>query len=327
MIQLKNVTKKFNHRGIAGLHQISCDFLPSEVIGLIGSNGSGKTTLLNLLAQNILPDVGEISHQGRIHYYSSDLTQKDLSSRVIDFLIREVSESIVDEEKRLQIVRDYADVLEFTSQLYQKTSELSSGQKQKVLLTRAFLKKPDFLLLDEAFSHLDPQSKNEIFKLLFPLFKREQISLIWIHHDLEEVIKYSDKIILLNFGRIEQFESTETLLNAPRNIHVARYLKFENFIHIKKIKNHLWETPWGERELSSFEKNEAYLVIPNSAWEISESGIEMSLEFSHLKHDQQVYKVYYQELPLTFSRSLKLPRLSGSVKLIPRFEECFLIPI
>src|SRR5262245_39902731 len=117
-------------------------------MGIMGPNGSGKTTLLNILAGKIEADAGSFQVDGEISFFPKAESYPEIN--VQKFLVRSVTLDI-DEDKKIQLARDLADTFEFTFQLRQNLSELSSGQRQKVLLSKELINRPAVLLMDEPF--------------------------------------------------------------------------------------------------------------------------------------------------------------------------------
>jgi iron complex transport system ATP-binding protein len=164
MIESKNLHFQFDKRGIAGLHGVTVSINEGEIFGVMGPNGSGKTTLLKLLSGALAPQDGTSRVSGKVALFPS--TETLVTSNVQKYLINSITLDI-DEEKKIQLARDLADTFEFTFQLRQNLNELSSGQKQKVLLSKELINKPSILFLDEPFTHLDPFTRKDILKRYF----------------------------------------------------------------------------------------------------------------------------------------------------------------
>ena len=164
MIKVTHLTKQFDKRGIAGVHDLSFELNNGEVMAIMGPNGGGKSTLLNLLSQKLASESGEIMVDKTICLFPG--SDAPLEMNVLKFLTSSVTLDI-EEEKKIQLARDLADTFEFTFQLRQNLSELSSGQKQKILLARELINRPGLLLMDEPFTHLDPFTRKDILRGLF----------------------------------------------------------------------------------------------------------------------------------------------------------------
>jgi ABC-type Fe3+/spermidine/putrescine transport system ATPase subunit len=262
MIDLKQVTKVFDHRGIAGIHQLDLS-IKKGIFALMGPNGSGKTTLLNLISGKLTPDSGTVKVKGSIHFFERREFEKDLN--VQRFLIEKITLD-VDTDKKIQLSRDMADIFEFTSQLRQNMGQLSQGQLQKVLMASELINQPDILFLDEPFIHLDPMSRKDILEMLFHYLRQKEVTVVWITHEKDEALRFSDTVALMQHGKLEQVSTPVKILREPRNLFVAQFFGHQNFIKIN-FENGVWKTAWGEVS-SELKASEGYLIVPPSAWKV-----------------------------------------------------------
>jgi spermidine/putrescine transport system ATP-binding protein len=326
MIELKTISKKYDSRGIAGLNKISLHVQSNEVLTIMGPNGSGKSTLLNIIAGEILPDNGDVSVRGKAVLFKPDFQFQDLN--VLKFLIQSNTQEI-DDEKKLQLARDFADIFEFTFQLRQNISQLSAGQKQKIALAAILVNRPSLLLLDEPFTHLDPYTRRDILKSLFNYIRTQEISIVWVTHDLEEAFLFSDRIGLLNFGEWAQLDTAPNLIRKPHNIFVAQFLGYENFFPVTRSYQS-WLTPWGEFQYESEMKNEeALLVVPSNAWKIDTKGLSAKVTRHYFKGlDKKISLILGdREVQMQLKRSNSFPELETKIQISPDFSECFVIPL
>jgi len=274
MIRVNDLSHVFDQRGIAGLHGLSFNLPSGKVLGIMGPNGGGKSTLLNILSGKIQPQKGSSSIDGKILVFPQE-RELDPQQNVQRFLINSISLEI-DHEKKIQLARDLADTFEFTFQLRQNLGQLSSGQQQKVLLASSLIDRPKVLLLDEPFTHLDPFTRRDILSGLFDYIRYQEMSIVWVTHDLEDGLRFSDEILILNFGKIEQFSSPTELIQHPRNLFVAQFMGYKNFFPISLIDGS-WTSPWGKLPLTIQGQTEALLVVPNTSWEMRERGVEFKI--------------------------------------------------
>ena len=256
MIRAEDLFRQFDKRGIAGIHHLSFSLNAGEILGIMGPNGSGKSTLLKILANQIKSDSGTFSVDGNVVLFPTNEILPSMN--VQKFLVQSVKLEI-EEEKKIQLARDLADTFEFTFQLKQNLDELSSGQMQKILLSRELINRPSLLLMDEPFTHLDPFTRKDILIGLFRYIKDQTMTVMWVTHDLEEALKFSDKIALMNFGKFEQLSSPELFMRAPKNLFVAKFMGYRNFFPTKNSQ-------WGESKLTAIEKEDGILVVPDHAW-------------------------------------------------------------
>lgn len=277
MIRAENISRQFDKRGIAGVHQLSFQLEKGEILGIMGPNGGGKSTLLKILSGQIKSESGTVSSEGKVTFFPS--TDSIPEMNVQKFLVNSVTLDI-DDEKKIQLARDLADTFEFTFQLRQNLNELSSGQMQKILLSRELINRPSLLLMDEPFTHLDPFTRVEILKGLFRYIKDQNITVIWVTHDLDEALKFSDKIALMNFGKFEQFSTPTELMKSPKNLFVAKFMGYRNFYSTKRSGDG-WATGWGHMKLQDPGSEEGILIVPDYAWVLSESGLPFTVQSIH----------------------------------------------
>lgn len=199
------------------------------LVALLGSNGTGKSTLLKCIAKLLTPT------KGRVWIENLDITLKHeseiarlrsivLSDRVYPFNMK-VEELIAlgrypytnplstFDAKDLQIIQDSAEMMGVRDLLDRKFSELSDGQKQKVLIARALAQEPRILILDEPATHLDAKSKVEILLKIRSLAKSKKIAIMASLHEIELAFRIADRVFVLDEGRIRTAGSPESILN------------------------------------------------------------------------------------------------------------------
>ena len=212
MLEVKNISKSFlvglnvfkKRPKIQALTDISFSVNEHESIAILGKNGSGKTTLLKILSGLISHDKGEIISS------KEDLANKIsiINSNYRSFFWR----LTVEENLRFfcsfdDIDKDYYEkILNLTgldNKLHSLFASLSYGQKKKLSIARALLKKSDILLMDEITSSVDIRAKKRILKFIKELRKKNLLkAIIFSTHDLSEVIELADKFIFIDNGKI-----------------------------------------------------------------------------------------------------------------------------
>lgn len=326
MIRVNDLSYVFDQRGIAGLHGISFNLPHGKVLGIMGPNGSGKSTLLNVLSGKIKPQRGSSKIDGKALFFPEE-SPLDPQQNVQRFLISSITLDI-DDEKKNQLARDLADTFEFTFQLRQNLGQLSSGQQQKVLLASKLIDRPKVLLLDEPFTHLDPFTRRDILRDLFDYIRHQEMSVVWVTHDLQDGLHFSDEILILNFGRIEQKSIPIELIQQPKNLFVAQFVGYKNLFPVSFIDG-AWMSPWGKLPFGLKENKEALLVVPHASWNIGPKGVEFKVLKRSPAQQSVEYELEYKNQKVYFSRSPGLPLFeeNSSLTLAPIFEECLMIPL
>ena len=126
--------------------------------------------------------------------------------------------------------------LELTNEIKTLVSNLSGGQKQRVVMAKSLVNNPTMLLLDEPFANLDPILRTDLIHDLLRIFKQENITVIWVTHNTQEALRYSDKCALLNFGKLCQVGSPREIYHHPTSLFVAQYFGECNCLIAKTIE-------------------------------------------------------------------------------------------
>jgi ABC-type Fe3+/spermidine/putrescine transport system ATPase subunit len=325
MIQVENLFKQFDQRGIAGIHKLSFALDKGEILGVMGPNGSGKSTLLKILSDQMKADGGTFTAKGKVTFFSTEKIHP--ASNVLNFLVNAVKLEI-DHEKKIQLARDLADTFEFTFQLRQTLDELSTGQLQKILLSKKLINQPALLLMDEPFTHLDPFTRINILNGLFKYIKNQNLTLIWVTHDLDEALKFSDKIALMNFGKFEQFSTPEELIKSPKNLFVAKFVGYKNFFSTQKSENG-WSTPWGNMNLVDPGKKDGILIVPDTAWKIGIDGLAFVVRSMTPSKQGFEALLEYENRTIHWYRgpNAEMLKINSRVSLFPLIEECLHIAL
>lgn len=199
VLEVKNMCKTYQAQNgeIEALKDINFDVKEGEYISIIGPSGCGKSTLLSIIAGLESKTSGEIHVDGKIGY----MLQKDnlLEWRTIYknvLLGLEIQKSNTEENKK------YVDELLLKYGLYEfkdkYPTQLSGGMRQRVALIRTLAIRPKVLLLDEAFSALDYQTRLMVTEDIYKILKNENITALMVTHDISEAISMSDRVIVLS---------------------------------------------------------------------------------------------------------------------------------
>lgn len=224
-----------------GVYDTNFEINEGEIFVIMGLSGSGKSTLLRLLNRLIEPTSGKIfiDNQDVATLNKEDLLQvrrKTMSMVFQNFglfphrTILENTEyglevqNVPKEErrKRAEKALDNANLLDFKDQ-YPK--QLSGGMQQRVGLARALANDPEILLMDEAFSALDPLIRREMQDELLELQAKFQKTIIFVSHDLNEALRIGDRIAIMKDGKIMQIGTGEEILTNPANDYVKTFVE------------------------------------------------------------------------------------------------------
>lgn len=255
-IEVKNL--KFGYKKNLVLKDLSFDIKKGMFLSIVGPNGSGKSTILKLLNNIYYTKSASISIEGKD---INSFKKKDLARKMAlvpqdtiinyEFTVEEVvlmgrhpykGRFEREDTNDFEIVED---ALKLTDTLYLKNrmiTEISGGERQRVLIARAIAQEPSIILLDEPTAHLDINHQVEILNLLQRLNKEKGTTIVLVIHDINLGIRYSDEIIMLNKGEILGRGRPEKVITKD-NIALAYNLKVA--IDRNKHTNKIYLTPVG----------------------------------------------------------------------------------
>lgn len=246
MIKIDNVSIIYGKNEV--VKNFSLEIKDGEFYTILGNSGSGKTTILRGIA-----GLEKIS-RGNIWFDNKNITNMDIEKRNIGFIFQNytlfpnmnVHDNIAfglkeKKEKIDEIVKEIAKVMKIDSILYKMPHELSGGQQQRVAIARSLVLKPKILLLDEPFSNLDKRLKEQLTAEVYKLNRETKTTILYVTHDQNESFGYSDKIVIMKDGKIQQVDPPVNIYNKPLNDYVAEFFgknKLEDKF-IKRLKLNL----------------------------------------------------------------------------------------
>ncbi len=236
-INLHNISYRYDQRKTDGVQNLSFEIPSHKITALVGPSGSGKTTTLKCLAGKILPQQGEIIYPGefKIAYVDQTPQHTHLERTVFESLDLLLKTEVSNEDKRANQIRSTLALLSLTNEIDSRIEQLSGGQKQRYIIAKALVLNPTFLLLDEPFANLDQNLRIELLEELFELFKEQEITVVWVTHNTQEALAYSDHLALLNYGNLQQVGTPQQLYYAPENLFTAQFFGQVNLVPGKLV--------------------------------------------------------------------------------------------
>ncbi|AID28720.1 spermidine/putrescine transport system ATP-binding protein [Mesorhizobium sp. USDA 4775] len=244
LVRLQAVSKVFPG-GIVGLDAVDLDIISGEFITLLGPSGCGKTTSLRVIAGFESPSSGKVLLDGR------DITALRPFDRPVNTVFQDyalfphmdVAENVgfglslrklsgIEQAKR---VGEALDMVGLADKFRARVSELSGGQRQRVALARAIVCEPRVLLLDEPLSALDAHLREQMQVELKRLQSRLGTTFVMVTHDQTEALSISDRIVVMNKGRIEQIAPPATLYDQPATKFVASFIGTMNLLQSRFV--------------------------------------------------------------------------------------------
>ena len=244
LLQVKKITKRFG--GVKALSEVSFDVLKGEVIGIIGPNGAGKTTLFNIITGFVTPTSGVVLFKDiNISKFNTDKIAKQGITRTFQNLSLFSNMSVLENimvgthshyksgfiasligapwvlkenreirEKALGIAEEIGinDIINI------KSGDLPLGKLRLVELARALAMSPEMLLLDEPASGLNTSETNNFNELLQKIKKKYNLTIVVVEHDMDFIMDFSNKIVVLNFGQIIDIDIPDKIQKNPKVI-------------------------------------------------------------------------------------------------------------
>ena len=237
-LEFRGVSKRFG--AIQAVDNVSLEIRKGEFFSLLGPSGCGKTTMLRIAAGFERPDGGRVFLDG------ADITELPPNKRKVNTIFQSyalfphmtVRDNIafglvIAKRPAAEIDREVGAMLkliQMEDQAHKKPDQLSGGQKQRVAVARALINKPDVLLLDEPLAALDLKLRQKMLIELDMIHDEVGITFLYVTHDQGEAMSLSDRIAVMDAGRIEQIGTPAEIYESPRTSFVAAFIGDTNFL-------------------------------------------------------------------------------------------------
>ena len=237
-LRIRGVTKRFGT--FTALDEVDLDIMPGEFVAFLGPSGCGKTTLLRAISGLDVQTTGTIEQAGRdisalpvaerdfgIVFQSYALFPNLTIRDNVGYGLVSAGRSRAEIEHR---VRELLELVGLPEQADKYPAQLSGGQQQRIALARALALSPGLLLLDEPLSALDARVRARLRGEIRDLQQRLGVTTVMVTHDQEEALTMSDRIVVMNRGRIEQVGTPDEIYGRPRTAFVADFVGKMNFL-------------------------------------------------------------------------------------------------
>jgi len=241
MIEFREVTKRYG--GLVANDRLSLSVGRGELMTLLGPSGCGKTTALRTLTGHVRPD------EGRVFIDGQDVTHVPTHQRQLGMVFQNfalfphmtVEGNVgfplmirnLPRPERAERVTEALRLVRLTGHERHYPRQLSGGQQQRVGLARALVYRPKVLLLDEPLSNLDAKLREEMRFEIKDVVTRLGITALYVTHDQEEALALSDRVAIMNGGRLEQVGPPEEIYGHPRSRFVAEFVGLSNFLEAR----------------------------------------------------------------------------------------------
>jgi len=236
-VEIRGLTKRFGE--ISAVDSVSLDIRRGEFFSLLGPSGCGKTTLLRMIGGFEQPSAGTLRIGG------ADMTHTPPYRRPVNMVFQHyalfphlsVEDNVafglryrgMDREAQARRVAEVLGLVQLTGFGKRRPDQLSGGQRQRIALARALALEPEVLLLDEPLGALDQKLRKEVQVQLKHLQRDLGITFVFVTHDQEEALTMSDRIAVMNRGRVEQADEATTVFERPATEFVANFMGASNF--------------------------------------------------------------------------------------------------
>jgi spermidine/putrescine transport system ATP-binding protein len=237
-VELREVTKRFG--SVAVVEGVSLQIRPGEFFSLLGPSGCGKTTTLRILAGFVQPDAGEVFIAGKrvTHLPPNERDVNMVFQNYALFPHLTVEQNVafgleIQKLPRAQIRKRVGWALELVRLCGLESRyphQLSGGQQQRVALARALVTQPSVLLLDEPLGALDLKLRQQMQLELKKLQRELAITFLYVTHDQEEALTMSDRLAVMNQGRVVQVGTPQEIYERPATRFVADFIGESNFL-------------------------------------------------------------------------------------------------
>jgi spermidine/putrescine transport system ATP-binding protein len=242
-VALRGLTKHFED--VTAVEAIDLSVAAGEFFSLLGPSGCGKTTTLRLIAGFERPSAGEILLDG-VNLAAVPPERRNVNTvfqsyalfphlNVIDNVAFGMRYEKVDRRERERRAREALELVELEKLAKRRPHQLSGGQQQRVALARALVLSPAVLLLDEPLGALDAKIRRQLRLELKSLQEEVGTTFIFVTHDQEEALSMSDRIAVLNDGRVDQIGTPREVYESPATLFVADFLGVANTMSVEAV--------------------------------------------------------------------------------------------
>ena len=239
-IAVRGLTRRYG--SMVALDGVDLDVAQGEFLTLLGPSGSGKTTLLMILAGFTRPDAGSIRFGG-VEVVRTPPHKRDLGVVFQSYALfphMDVAANVafplllrgIDGAERTRRVNAALDLVQLGAFGARRVHELSGGQRQRVALARAIVFEPGILLMDEPLSALDKKLREQMQIELRHLHRRLGTTVIYVTHDQREALTLSDRVAVIDHGRVAQIDTPQRLYEAPASHFVADFIGDSTFLDV-----------------------------------------------------------------------------------------------
>lgn len=242
VIELRDVTKRFRPGPVTAVDEVTLEVCEGEILTLLGPSGCGKTTTLRLMAGFEVPDEGRIRIGGR--EAAGPRRWIPPEKRGVGMVFQDyalfphltVGENVMfgldrmPRNERNSRAREVLGILDLAPCFDRYPHELSGGQQQRVSLARALAPEPVVVLMDEPFSNLDAHLRDQVRDEVVGILRNADVTCVFVSHDQRDALAISDRVAVMNCGRVEQVGTPRDIYKHPESVFVATFVGRTNLL-------------------------------------------------------------------------------------------------
>ncbi len=303
-LQIENISYKYNSKETSGISNFSLS-LNNSVHSIVGPSGSGKTTIQKIINGELKAQTGTMN--------LNEFRVKSLTHIAGESLNSELSpiKFLTTKNDDINKARDLLFKFEITNTIHRTVKDLSNGEKQRLFLASFLMNEADLYLFDETFSGIDFNTRQTVIRTVFDYILKNKGSVIWSTQLIDEAIKYSQTMSVLQFGQVEDQNKALDIYFKPRSLFTANFFGANNVLLLKKENSKVFSI--FKQHNFDFHKEGILIIRPQFIY----LGDEYQVELVSSDFDGKYYlnTAVYKEKKIRFHTNLKLNDKKVGIKI------------
>ncbi len=320
-VSIKNVSKQFGD--FTALDDINLTIKQGEFFSLLGPSGCGKTTLLRIIAGFEYPDEGAVLFDDKdvVPFPPNKRESNTVFQNYALFPHLSVFDNVafplklkkVNKQEIEEKVKHYLHLVQLDDHMYKMPNQLSGGQKQRVAIARALINEPKVLLLDEPLSALDAKLRANLLLDLDALHDKIGITFIFVTHDQSEALAVSDRIAVMNHGKVLQVGSPFEIYESPATQFVAQFIGETNVFESTVVKCEPFQGKTGTEYNVTLNTPSLGIQTPLPGDTIQTKEEDKNILVTDYEHTDEGQKVAFTIRPEKIRITTEIPNVNGRI--------------
>ena len=320
-VSIKNVSKHFGD--FTALDDINLTIKQGEFFSLLGPSGCGKTTLLRIIAGFEYPDEGAVLFDDKdvVPFPPNKRESNTVFQNYALFPHLSVFDNVafplklkkVNKQEIEEKVKHYLHLVQLDDHMYKMPNQLSGGQRQRVAIARALINEPKVLLLDEPLSALDAKLRANLLLDLDTLHDKIGITFIFVTHDQSEALAVSDRIAVMNHGKVLQVGSPFEIYESPATQFVAQFIGETNVFESTVVKCEPFQGKTGTEYNVTLNTPSLGIQTPLPGDTIQTKEEDKNILVTDYEHTDEGQKVAFTIRPEKIRITTEIPNVNGRI--------------